>query len=113
MEYSGTIPLEERPQVLKDLQTAFRELVEEDIATNIEIQPEDQASELCKNVDMKDFGGGKDEPTDIRIVTVAGFYCVCGGTHVQSTGELKANGWTITGIKSKKGVVRVKYGRVS
>ena len=70
VEYGGSIPLEERPQLLTDLKTAFQELVDQDIATNIQTLPEDQASEVCnriaKNFDMKDFGGGKDEPTDIR-----------------------------------------------
>ena len=70
VEYEGSIPLEERPQLLTDLKTAFQELVDQDIATNIQTLPEDQASEVCnriaKNFDMKDFGGGKDEPTDIR-----------------------------------------------
>jgi len=117
VEYEGSIPVEERSQVLKDLQTAFQELVGEDIPTKIETMSEDRANELCnriaKNFDMKDFGGGKDEPTDIRVVTVAGFPCPCGGTHVKSTGVLKANGWNVTGIKSKKGVVRVKYGQTT
>lgn len=70
VEYEGSIALEERPQLLAVLQTAFQELVDEDIATDIQTLPEDQASELCnriaKNFDMKDFGGGKDDPADIR-----------------------------------------------
>ena len=78
VEYEGNIPPEERPQVLNDLQTAFKELVEEDIPTNIEILPEDKANEVCnriaKNFDMKDFGGGKEEASDIRVVTVAGTF---------------------------------------
>jgi len=53
---------------------------------------------------MSDYGEG-----NIRVVTVAGWSSPCGGTHVKSTAELKERGWTITGIKSKKGAVRVKY----
>jgi Ser-tRNA(Ala) deacylase AlaX len=115
VEYEGSIPTEERPQVLKDLQHAFKSLVEEDIATQIETLPEDIANEVCnrmaKNFDMKDFGGGKEEQSNIRVVTVAGFPCPCGGTHVRSTGDLKERKWGITGLKAKKGVVRVKYGQ--
>jgi Ser-tRNA(Ala) deacylase AlaX len=43
-------------------------------------------------------------------VTVAGWPCPCGGTHVKSTGNLKGRRWGITGLKCKKGLVRVKYG---
>lgn len=115
VEYEGAIPPQDRAQVLTDLQQAFKDLVEEDIATDIETMPEEKANEVCNrianNFDMKDFGGGKDEATDIRVVTVAGFPCPCGGTHVKSTGDLAERGWGIVGIKSKKGVMRVKYGQ--
>ncbi|CAB9519342.1 Alanine--tRNA ligase [Seminavis robusta] len=115
VEYEGSIVADERPQVLKDLQAAFKALVEEDIPTKIETLPEAEANEVCnriaKNFDMKDFGGGKEVPTDIRVVTVAGFPCPCGGTHVRSTGNLKARKWGILGMKAKKGVIRIKYGQ--
>jgi alanyl-tRNA synthetase len=93
----------------------LKSLVEEDIATQIETLPEDTANEVCnriaKNFEMKDFGGGKEVPSNIRVVTVAGFPCPCGGTHVRSTGDLKVRKWGITGLKAKKGVVRVRYGQ--
>ena len=115
VEYEGNIPAEERAQFLQELQAAFQELVDADIPTAIEILPEDQANEVCNrianNFDMKDFGGGKDEPSDIRVVTVANFSCPCGGTHVKSTGDLKERKWGVVGIKNKKGVVRVRYGQ--
>ena len=47
----------------------------------------------------------------IRVVTVAVFPCLCGGKHVRSRGDLEANTWGITGVKAKKGIVRVKYGQ--
>ncbi|KAL7559343.1 hypothetical protein ACA910_002506 [Epithemia clementina (nom. ined.)] len=71
----------------------------------------------------------------VRVVTVAGFSCPCGGTHVSNTRQLAAAGaadaaatdgqspsssrqpqpttrhWKIVGLKrGKKGVVRIKYG---
>jgi Ser-tRNA(Ala) deacylase AlaX len=55
----------------------------------------------------------KDDGNDVsvvRVVTVAGWNCPCGGTHVRSTGELKERGWCVKGLKCKKGVVRVRYG---
>ena len=60
---------------------------------------------------MSEYGGGEgSNDHHVRIVTVAGWSCPCGGTHVRSTGVLKERGWSILGIKSKKGVVRIKYG---
>ena len=115
VEYRGEIPADERPAVLEELKAAFKELVEEDIPTKIETLSQEQAHEVCNriadNFDMKDFGGTEEGGVDIRVVTVAGFPCPCGGTHVRSTGDLKERGWGITGLKCKKGVVRVKYGQ--
>lgn len=109
VEYKGVIPPEERPALLGELKSAFADLVEEDILTKIETLPKDEAEEVCnrlaQNFDLSDYG---DE--SIRVVTVAGWPCPCGGTHVKSTSDLKERQWGIVGIKSKKGVVRVKYG---
>lgn len=113
VEYEGSIPIEERDTVLKDLQTAFCQLIDENIDTKIELMSKKEADEVCnrqsQNFDVDIFA---DKHTKlVRVVTVAGYPCPCGGTHVRSTGILKSNGWGITGIKSKKGVVRVKYGQ--
>lgn len=110
VEYKGKIAPEEKDELLEKLQKAFQELVEEDIETTIETMSKPDAEEVCNrvqdNFNLDDFGTG-----DIRIVTVAGWPCPCGGTHVRSTKHLKERKWGITGIKSKKGVVRVKYGQ--
>jgi Ser-tRNA(Ala) deacylase AlaX len=110
VEYRGIIPADERPALLEKLQAAFQELLEEDIDTKIQILPKAEAEEICNRVaenffNMSDYG---DET--VRIVTVAGWPCPCGGTHVKSTGLLKERKWNITGIKVKKDVVRIKYG---
>ena len=110
VEYRGTIPADERPELLRKLQAAFQELLEEDISTKIEIMPKAKAEETCNRLaenffNMSDYG---DET--VRIVTVANWPCPCGGTHVKSTGLLKDRKWSITGIKCKKDVVRIKYG---
>lgn len=109
VEYKGNIPVDERAPLLKKLQSAYQELVEEDIPTEIQVVPKDKALELCSKLEqdyfkLSEFG---DEP--VRLVTVANWICPCGGTHVKSTGCLKQRNWGITGIKCKKGIVKVKY----
>ena len=123
--------------MLLNLQAAFGQLVEEDIVTKIDLVSRDDAETLCnrqsQNFDLDVFENKQTE--QIRVVTVAGFACPCGGeqivricvaarmsypltpflstpgTHVRSTSHLRANRWGVTGIKCKKGVVRVKYGQ--
>ena len=111
VEYVGSIPVDERDSILLKLQEAFNQLVDEDIDTKIEMFTKEVADSLCnrqaQNFDVDVFADRNDQ---IRVVTVANYPCPCGGTHVKSTGELKRNQWQITGLKSKKGVVRVKYG---
>jgi Ser-tRNA(Ala) deacylase AlaX len=113
VEYKGNIAAEDRPRALERLQAAFRELVEQDIATEIYNVSRDEAQDMCDRVAENYFDlpaqFGADET--VRIVKVAGWPCPCGGTHVKSTGVLKARQWGITGFKCKKGVVRVKYGQ--
>jgi Ser-tRNA(Ala) deacylase AlaX len=110
VEYKGKIAPEEKEELLGKLQTAFQELVAEDIETKIETMSKEDAEAVCnrvqENVNLDDFGDG-----DIRIVTIAGWPCPCGGTHVRSTKYLKERKWGITGIRNKKGIVRVKYGQ--
>lgn len=110
VEYVGSVLPEDRPQLLKDLQQAFTDLVDEDIETKIETMSREDAEALCPNFDLNMFAK---EGQPLRIVTVAGWHCPCGGTHVKSTGGLKERRWGITGLKCKKSVVRVKYGYTS
>ena len=112
VEYKGSIPPEERNDLLKRLQQAFVELVDEDIPTKIDNLSRVDAQCLCDRVAENYFDLEQqfpDEQKDVRIVTVAGWPCPCGGTHVRSTGALKERQWGITGFRSKKCVVRVKY----
>lgn len=113
VEYEGQIPPEERDSVLEDLQKAFLDLVNEDIKTKIELMSMAEADALCnriaKNFDMDVFADKQTK--QVRVVTVAGYPCPCGGTHVRSTNDLQQRQWGITGIKAKKNVVRVKYGQ--
>jgi Ser-tRNA(Ala) deacylase AlaX len=116
VEYKGTIPMEERPALLQKLQSAFQELVEEQVETQIQVLSQQEAELVCNRVaknyfNLSEFGDDNKDPdtNTLRIVTVAGWPCPCGGTHVKNTGQLKRRKWGITGIRCKKGVVRVKY----
>ena len=133
VEYQGTLTAQERDTLLPQLQQAFDELVDNDTEIQIELMSIDQATQVCNQQQHKQHGSTITTPSSsnvvlfddlsvfanphappeqaIRIVTVAGLSCPCGGTHVHSTGALKERQWGITGLKSKKGVVRVKYGQ--
>lgn len=112
VEYKGTIPQEDRPALLEALQQAFQDLVDQDLPTDIKVLPRDEAQAICDRVaenytNLQAQFGAEDH---VRLVTVAGWPCPCGGTHIKSTGVLKDRKWGITGFRNKKGVVRVKYG---
>jgi Ser-tRNA(Ala) deacylase AlaX len=113
VEYMGSIDPHEKEQVQNDLRTAFCELIQANIATEINVMSKEEAHKLCNrdpNDSVFDMDVFADPRTDqIRVVTVANFSCPCGGTHVRSTGDLQANHWRIKDIKSKKGIVRVRY----
>jgi Ser-tRNA(Ala) deacylase AlaX len=115
VEYRGTIPASDRDAILRKLQDAFQLLLDQDMATEIRVVNVDEADQLCNQdgsapvaMDVKPFVDPVTQ--NVRVVTVAGYSCPCGGTHVRSTAELKSNRWKITGVRCKKNVVRVKYG---
>ena len=109
VEYKGKVAQEELGPLLQNLQSVFQELLEEDIPTEIVVLDKGEAQTQCDRVrenyfNLSEFG---DEP--VRLVTVAGWTCPCGGTHVKSTGPLRERKWGITGLKFKKGVLKIKY----
>lgn len=114
VEYKGSIDVKEREEFLSRLKVAYQELIDEDLPTNIQTLPLDEADSLCnrlaQNFNVKDFTSPTDTNPTVRVVTVAGWNCPCGGTHVRSTGALKERGWRVKGLRCKKGVVRVRYG---
>jgi len=114
VEYKGTIDVKERDDLLSRLKVAYQELIDEDIQTNIQTLQVDEADSLCNrvalNFNLKDFTSPNDPDPKVRVVTVAGYNCPCGGTHVKSTGVLKNRGWCVKGLRCKKGVVRIRYG---
>lgn len=113
VEYKGKIAAEDRDAILEKLQKCFQDLIEADIATEIDNIPRPEAEEICnQSTGVEDYFKLKQtfkEDEDVRIVRVAGSPVPCAGTHVRTTGDLKARKWGITGFRCKKGVVRVKY----
>jgi Ser-tRNA(Ala) deacylase AlaX len=112
VEYKGNVPAEDRGPLLEKLQKAFQELVEADIETEIFNVSLQEAEDICNRVAENYFNLKEQfqEGETVRIVRVAGWPCPCGGTHVKSSGLLKERNWGVTGLKCKKGAVRVKYG---
>jgi Ser-tRNA(Ala) deacylase AlaX len=115
VEYKGAVPANDRDALLQRLQDAFQLLLEQDLATEIRVLNLTEADQVCNQdgsatvvMDVAPFVDPVSQM--VRVVTVAGYSCPCGGTHVRSTVELKANRWRITGLRCKKNVVRVKYG---
>ena len=109
MEYKGNIPVDERGPILEKLKTAFQELLEEDIDTGIQVLDKEKAQQMCDRIKENYFNFSAFGDESIRLVTVAGWTCPCGGTHVKSTGSLRERKWGVTGLKCKKGIVKIKY----
>eukprot|EP00536_Pseudo-nitzschia_multiseries_P001393 jgi/Psemu1/250503/estExt_Genewise1Plus.C_180088 len=131
VEYKGKISPDDKERLLGQLQQAFSELVSSDVATAIDTVPLPEAENICgegtggedwyglramfgttgdDNDNDNDNDNDGDEPPGVRIVRVAGWPVPCGGTHAKSTGDLASRNWGIVGLRSKKGVVRVRYG---
>ncbi|KAL7448720.1 hypothetical protein ACHAWC_000862, partial [Mediolabrus comicus] len=97
VEYKGSIDVADREEFLVQLKEAYQQLINDDIDTQIQTLSVDEAESLCnrvaKNFNIQDFtSSSNDENPTVRVVTVAGWNCPCGGTHVKSTGLLKERG---------------------
>ena len=85
------------------LTETLRMIVSENIET--EVQPRisrEDAQKACVSMDLTQY------PDFLRLVTVAGGPCPCGGTHVKNTGELGSS-IAVTKLKKKKNLLRVSY----
>ncbi|KAJ1428287.1 hypothetical protein B484DRAFT_329588, partial [Ochromonadaceae sp. CCMP2298] len=89
--------LEAMPALLNE---ALLALVGESIPTTVETLSRAEAGTLCGS-DVSNY------PERVRVVTVGGLPCPCGGTHVRSSGEL--GGCKVTKVKRKKRIVKVSY----
>ncbi|KAL3815561.1 hypothetical protein ACHAXA_001965 [Cyclostephanos tholiformis] len=106
----GGIDAKERDAFLVRLKEAFQELIDDDVPTVIRTLPAEEAKSLCGDRLARNFDASDRADAPVRVVTVAGWHSPCGGTHVRSTGELKGRGWSVRGLRCKKGAVRVRYG---
>ncbi|GAB5035029.1 alanine-trna acid forming aminoacyl-trna and related binding isoform 1 [Nannochloropsis oceanica] len=92
-------------EVATALTEKMKTLVEADIPFEVKVTSKVDAAKLLP--------GGKDdvahfaEEALVRLVSVGGNLCLCGGTHVKSTGELGMV--EVTKIKTKKDVTRISY----
>jgi Ser-tRNA(Ala) deacylase AlaX len=90
--------------VLADLPVQLNEILSElvraDIATVVKTMTRDDAGAMC-GCDTSMY------PEHVRVVTVGGLSCPCGGTHVKSTQDLGAV--TVTKVKKKKDIYKVSY----
>jgi len=102
VEYQGDAPAEKRPEILKQLQDQMTMLVSGGGPVEVEIVKEEDLQAKCKT--LTDYP--KDQPF-VRVVTVGGLGCPCGGTHVKEVKEI--NEVKVTKISSRKGTVRVSY----
>ena len=68
--------------------------------TTIQTLTKSEADALCNRLAQNFDFTIYDDDDDIRIVTVGGLPCPCGGTHVRSTSDLKERGWVVLGMSS-------------
>ena len=107
VEYLGKLPSEAgtAEEVATALTDQMKTLIEADIASEVQLMSKVDAAKLL-------VGGKEDvahfaEEERVRLVSVGGNMCPCGGTHVNSTGDLGVV--EVTKIKMKKNVTRISY----
>ncbi|GMH64149.1 hypothetical protein TrLO_g320 [Triparma laevis f. longispina] len=106
VEYKGMVEADKRQELVGKLKEEFEVLVNEEIPTTICMRTKEEC-EVELNRTQKNFDFDMFKDPEVRIVGVANFKCPCGGTHVRSTKELSE--FTVTGIKCKKGITKIKY----
>ena len=103
VEYEGMIEADDREEAIEKLNGELTRL--------ISVGGKVQSLIVGSYSDLKDYCQfvpayvPKDKP--VRVVTVAGLGCPCGGTHVQEIADLKSV--KVSKIKSKSGNARIGY----
>jgi Ser-tRNA(Ala) deacylase AlaX len=107
VEYKGKLPSDgvgTAEEIVDALNLKMQALIEEDIGTTVDVVSKPEAAKLLSSeADVSHFT----EHAQIRLVSVGGNLCPCGGTHVQSTKELGPI--EVTKIKTKKNVTKISY----
>lgn len=107
VEYVGTVDADARNDLPQRLQEECARLIANNVATDVATAVKGSPELEALGISPEDVSGLPDG-TVVRVVKVGGSVaCPCGGTHVKSSGEIKAI--TIGKIKVKKGNTQVKY----
>jgi Ser-tRNA(Ala) deacylase AlaX len=103
VEYKGSIDAEDRPAAIERLNSELGALIDANAVVKWRTVLDKEAlTEDCKFI--PDY---LPEGKPIRVVTVSGLGCPCGGTHVKTNGEIGRV--TVKKIKVKSGNTRVSY----
>ena len=106
VEYDGKLDASLRDTLLPQLQTAMDALIAKAVPTVVQKVDAQQLDTVCPlnalPEDRSLWGKGW-----VRVVTVGGLGCPCGGTHVNDTKELGRV--KVEGIKVKGKVTRISY----
>ena len=100
VEYNCVVEVPLPTTFLEDLNAALQTMMNEDIPTDVRVMNKESARSVVGD-DLTSY------PDQVRIVTVAGLPCPCGGTHTRTTSELK--GLIVTKIRRKQNLIRVSY----
>lgn len=105
VEYEGSVPAERRELLVEQLNTICRRLVAENAPTEVVVTTDrGELARLCGDQCSVDH---LPEDSPVRVVTVAGQACPCGGTHVKRAGDIGS--LVVKGLKVRKGKTQVKY----
>ncbi len=103
---STSLTAEDLASLPSRLTTELRNLVTQDLATEIVDIAKEHVFDLCAS-DVKGMNFDK-YPDMIRMVKVCGKFIPCGGTHTRSSGEIGMS-IEVTKIKKKKNIYRISY----
>jgi len=109
VSYDGKLSKDECAALVPALQARCDELVGEGGATTVSVFEAGDDEAAARAGLGPEATKGYEKGSTVRVVAVGepSNVCPCGGTHVQSSAELR--GLTITGIKCKKNTTRVSY----
>ena len=103
VEFKGTTDAE-LATLPEKLNEVLNEVITDDIGTVVEALTAEETGARC-DCDSSSYPLG--ESGTIRVVTIGGMPCPCGGTHVKSTKELQ--GLSVTKVKKKKDIYKISY----
>lgn len=104
VEYEGKLSEDQKQDLAARLTARLAELVAAGIVTEVRSVAKHEVASLCGGpCDLSHLPDG----AAVRVVSVAGGWCPCGGTHVKSTADLGVV--AVTKLRNRRGVLRVSY----